>query len=77
MYFEKEGLCACAPKCWDSLEGDMMVDKIPSMENLVDPFTKTLTGRMFVGHRDNIGFKWVFDMLYRHDALRASGRMLG
>ena len=28
-----------------------MVDKIPSMENLVNPFTKTLIGRVFVGHR--------------------------
>ena len=35
----------------------MMFDKIPSMENLVDLFTKTLTGRVFVGHKDNIGFK--------------------
>ena len=34
----------------------MMVEKIPSMENLVDPFTKTLIGRPFVGHRDHIGF---------------------
>ena len=54
-----------------------MVDKMPSMENLVDPFTKTLTRRLFVGHRDSIGFKCVSNMLYRHDALRASGRMLG
>ena len=28
-----------------------MVDKIPFMENLVDPFTKTLTGRVYVGDR--------------------------
>ena len=34
-----------------------MVDKISSVENLVDPFTKTLIGRVFVGHRDNIGFR--------------------
>ena len=34
-----------------------MVDKIPSMENLVDLFTKTLTGRVFFCHRDNIGFR--------------------
>ncbi|KAL6336164.1 hypothetical protein AAG906_011046 [Vitis piasezkii] len=30
---------------------------IPSMENLVDPFTKTLIGRVFVGHKDNIGVR--------------------
>ena len=34
-----------------------MVDKIPSVENMVDLFTKTLIGRVFVGHRDNIGFR--------------------
>ena len=36
-----------------------MVEKIPSMDNLTDPFTKTLIGRVFDGHRDNIGFKCV------------------
>ena len=35
----------------------MMVDKIPYVENLVDPFTKTLKWRVFVGHRDIIDFK--------------------
>ena len=30
----------------------MMVDKIPFVKNLLDPFTKTLTGRFFVGYRD-------------------------
>ena len=35
----------------------MMVDKIPFVENLVDPFTKTLTRRVFVSHRDNIGIR--------------------
>ena len=54
--FKNEGLCAYAPKCWDSLGGDMMVDNIPSVENLLDRFTKKLTRRVFVGHRDNIGF---------------------
>ena len=34
-----------------------MVDKIPFMENLVDLFTKTLIRTVFVGHKDNIGFK--------------------
>ena len=32
-----------------------MVDYIPSMENLVDLFTKTLTKSVFVGHKDNMG----------------------
>ena len=36
---------------------DVIVDKIPYVENLQDPFTKTLTGRVFVGQRDNIGFR--------------------
>ena len=34
-----------------------MVDKIPSMNNLADSFTKILTWIVFVGHKDNIGFK--------------------
>ena len=55
----------------------MMVDKIPYVENLVDPFTKTLTGRVFVGHRNNIGFRCTSDVLYRHDVLRTSRIMLG
>lgn len=35
----------------------MMVDKILFVENPVDPFIKTLTRRVFVDHRDNIGFR--------------------
>ena len=27
----------------------MTIDKISSLENLMDPFTKTLTGRVLVG----------------------------
>ena len=34
-----------------------MVDKIPFMENLVDPFIKTLTERVCVGDRDDIGLR--------------------
>ena len=34
-----------------------MVDKISSVENLVDPFTKTLIGRVCVGDRDRIGLR--------------------
>ena len=32
----------------------MMVDKISTMENLVDPFATTLTERNCVGDRDSI-----------------------
>ena len=53
----ERGLCVCAPNRRDSLECEMMVDKIPFMDNLVDPFTKTLTRSVFVGQRDNMGFK--------------------
>ena len=35
----------------------MMVDKIPYVENLANPFTKTLTRSVFVGHKDNMGFR--------------------
>ena len=35
----------------------MMVDKITFVENLVDPFAKTLIRSVFVGHRDNVGFR--------------------
>ena len=34
-----------------------MVNKIPYVENLVDLFTKTLTVKVFIGLRDNIGFR--------------------
>ena len=43
--------------------GDIMVEKIPFMDNLADPFTKTLTGRVFDGHRDSIGVRCVPSML--------------
>ena len=55
----------------------MIVKKIPYVENLVDPFIKTLIGRVCVGGKDNIGFRWVFSMFYKHDALKASERILG
>ena len=55
----------------------MMVDKIPYVKNLVDLFTKILSGRVFIGHRDNIGFRCTSDVLYRHDVLMTSRRMLG
>ena len=41
-----------------------MVDKMPSVENLVDPFTKTVTRKVFVCRRDNIGFRCVSRKLF-------------
>ena len=35
----------------------MMVDKTPFVKNLVDTFTNTLTGSVFIGQRDNMGFR--------------------
>ena len=35
---------------------DKMTNKIPYVENLTDLFTKTLMGKVLVGHRDNLGF---------------------
>ena len=55
----------------------IMVNTIPYVENLVDPFTKTLTGRVCVSGKDSIGFRWVSGMLYKCDALKASGKILG
>ena len=33
------------------MKGDVVVEKITSTENLIDPFTKTLFTRVFNGHR--------------------------
>ena len=33
------------------MRGDMVVKKITSIKNLIDPFTKTLSTRVFDGHR--------------------------
>ncbi|KAA0043390.1 retrovirus-related pol polyprotein from transposon tnt 1-94 [Cucumis melo var. makuwa] len=35
--------------------GDMIVTKIASEHNIVDPFTKTLTAKVFEGHLESIG----------------------
>ena len=37
------------------MKGDAIMQNIASMENLTDPFTKTLFTRIFDGHRNNIG----------------------
>ena len=43
--------------------GDIMVEKISSIDNLTDPFTKTLRKRVFDGHKDNIVARCVATML--------------
>ena len=43
--------------------GDIMVEKISSINNLTNLFTKTLTKRVFDGHRDNIVARCVASML--------------
>ena len=37
--------------------GDVVVKKIPTLDNLADPFTKTLTEKLFFKHLEGIGFK--------------------
>lgn len=44
-------------------KGDIVVNKTPSTENLMNPFTKTLLRRVLNGYRDNIGFICVPCML--------------
>ena len=43
--------------------GDVMVNKLPSVKNLTNPFTKTLMRRVFVGQMDNVSFKSISSML--------------
>ena len=49
--------------CEIIVKEDVVVEKITSMENLVDHFMKTLSIRIFDGHRDNLGIKCVPSML--------------
>ena len=49
-----------------------MVEKIPFVDNLADPFTKTLIR----SHRNSIGVRCVLRILQRHDVLRVSRKML-
>ena len=42
---------------------DMTLEKIAFAKNLVDPFMKTLSTRVFDGHRDSLGIKCVPNML--------------
>ena len=41
-----------------------MIEKIPFANNLIDLFAKTLTRRVFDGHKDNIGVRFVPSMLW-------------
>ena len=45
------------------MRGDVVVDKIISIENLMDPFTKTLSIGVFNSHRDNLGVRCIPSML--------------
>ncbi|KAL6319824.1 hypothetical protein AAG906_036888 [Vitis piasezkii] len=42
---------------------DMTLEKIAFAKNLVDPFMKTLSTRVFDGHRDSFGIRCVPNML--------------
>ena len=53
------------------MKGDMTMEKIASVENLPDPFTKTLSTRVFDGHRGNLGVRWF------PTCFRASKSLLG
>ncbi|TYK19351.1 retrovirus-related pol polyprotein from transposon tnt 1-94 [Cucumis melo var. makuwa] len=37
--------------------GDVIVTKIASEHNIVDPFTKTLTAKVFEGHLESLGLR--------------------
>ena len=43
-------------------KGDVLVEKIPFANNLVDPLTKTFIGKVFDGHKDSIGVRCVPNM---------------
>ena len=38
-------------------QGDMIIIKISSRHNIVDPCTKTLTVKVFKGHLENLGLR--------------------
>lgn len=45
------------------MRGDIVVEKIPSVKNLVDSFTKISSTKIFDGHKDSLGVKCVPNML--------------
>ena len=54
----------------------LVVKKVPSTDNLVDPFNKILTRRVFNHQKNSISVRCISCMLERHDALRISRKML-
>ena len=42
----------------------MSITKIASVENLADPFTKTLLAKVFEGHLDGLGLRDMSHLLY-------------
>ena len=53
------------------MRGDLVVEKIISTKNLEVTFMKTLSTRVFDGHRDNLGVKCF------PSCFRANGSLLG
>ena len=45
------------------MRGDVVMKNIASTENLPNPFTKTLSIRVFDGHRDNSGVRYISSIL--------------
>lgn len=45
------------------MRGDVAMEKIAFAENLANLFTKTLSTRVFDGHRNSIGVKCIPSML--------------
>ena len=43
--------------------GDVAVMKIALEQNLTDPFTKTLPERMFTGHLEGLGLRYMSHLL--------------
>ena len=43
--------------------GDVAMEKIAFAENLANPFTKTLSTRVFDGNRDSIGVRCISSIL--------------
>lgn len=45
------------------VRGDVAIEKIAFAKNLANPFTKTLSTRVFDGNRDNIGVRCISSIL--------------
>ena len=44
------------------LRKDVVMEQISSVENLMDPFMKTLFTKVFDGHGDNLGVRYILSM---------------